>query len=420
MNIIIILFIILTIGIFIEWCFRCLIFHLRKSFQWLIIDKFDEYPIINEEKIERFIEHGFDSELGWVRKPNSMGKETTKTVGESNRREYHYTGYCINEQGARFNPDHEQLPQTISTYGDSFVFSRQVENNETWQWYLSELTNSNVTNWGVGNYGFDQSLLRLKREYANNKTKIVIIGVVPETIIRILSVWKHYVEYGNLLGFKPRFIIEGGKLVLINNCIDSQNKFYAIDKYINEIKKYDYWYKHKFCKDILRVPYIVSLFKNPLRNIPLVYALLAKEICEKLGLKTKAIEMAPWELILKRNFSMCINEFQRSESVDLFIALIDEFIEYSKKERFNPVFVLFPYLHDLKYLSTKNNYFKKLLEKLASSELLSIDLSEALLEGGAYERLYLNDFYGSHLSKEGNQVVAKIIYESMVKVHLLG
>ena len=78
-----------------------------------------------------------------------------------------------------------------------------------------------MLNFSVGNYGVDQSLLRLKREYAKNKTKIVILAVVPETISRIQSMWKHYSEYGNTFGFKPRFVIVDDKLTLLKNPIDS-------------------------------------------------------------------------------------------------------------------------------------------------------------------------------------------------------
>ena len=69
------------------------------------------------------------------------------------------------------------------------------------------MTQTNVLNFGVGNYGMDQAYLRLKREYDKNRTEIVILAVVPETIVRVLNVYKHYYEYGNTFGFKPRFIL---------------------------------------------------------------------------------------------------------------------------------------------------------------------------------------------------------------------
>ena len=103
-------------------------------------------------------------------------------------------------------------------------------------------------NFGVGNYGVDQAIIRLKREFPKNKTKVVILTVVPETISRILSVWKHYYEYGNTFAFKPRFIIKNGDLELIKNIVDTKEKFSKYYEFIDEIKKYDYFYKRKFQK----------------------------------------------------------------------------------------------------------------------------------------------------------------------------
>ncbi len=77
----------------------------------------------------------------------------------------------------------------------------------------------------MGNYGLDQSLLRLKREVPKNPTKFVIMGVVPETICRILSMWKHYYEYGNTFAFKPKFTIENDQLIQISNPINESSKF---------------------------------------------------------------------------------------------------------------------------------------------------------------------------------------------------
>ncbi len=75
------------------------------------------------------------------------------------------------------------------------------------------MLDNGVDNFGVGNYGFDQALLRLERELPSLECRVVIMGVVPETISRVQSYWKHYFEYGNTLAFKPRFILEGDRLV---------------------------------------------------------------------------------------------------------------------------------------------------------------------------------------------------------------
>ena len=186
-----IIFLILEISIY------KLVLSVNKKFQWLILEK-DENPQISEYVLEKFLPHGYDAELGWVRKPNTEHFENGKDGKVK---------WTTNNSGARTNPKFEEMKSDISCYGDSFSFCRQVNDDETWEHYLSELLKTNVQNFGVGNYGLDQAYLRLKREYSKNPTKIVMIGVVPDTISRIISMWKHYYEYGNTLGFKPRFKI---------------------------------------------------------------------------------------------------------------------------------------------------------------------------------------------------------------------
>ena len=155
----------------------------------------------------------------------------------------------------------------ISCYGDSFTFSRQVNDNETWCYYLSKLTKSNVLNWGIGNHGMDQALLRLEREFTKNKTKVVIMANVPDTISRVVSYWKHFYEYGNVWAFKPRYELDVNKqLRLVPNLIDKPEKFYELEKYIDELKKHDYFYKEKFLKDLIKFPYSFYVLKNSKRN----------------------------------------------------------------------------------------------------------------------------------------------------------
>ena len=240
-------FFIILCYLVVELIIRSLVLSTRKEFQWLIT-KNDEFPEFSKDGLEKFFIHGYDPELGWVRKPNTQHDEKSKDE---------ITQWTVNEKGARTNPNFEDKRSNISCYGDSFTFSRQVNDNETWEQQFSKKIKSNVQNFGVGNYGIDQALLRLKREFIKNKTDIVIMGVVPDTITRILSVWKNYSEYGNTFGFKPRFIIKNNSLVLIKNPIDNQEKFLNYDKYLDKIRKYDYFYEKKFKKEIIKIPYAI-------------------------------------------------------------------------------------------------------------------------------------------------------------------
>ena len=355
-----------------------LVRYVRKNFQWFITPQ-DELPAIDKKGLEKFLKHGFDPELGWIRHP-----------GTSKKKEH----YEINKKGARMNPTHEHLPITISSYGDSFCFCRQNNDMETWQWYLSKMTKTNVQNFGVGNYGLDQAFMRLKREYSKNQTKVVIMAVVPSTIVRILCVWKHYNEYGNTLGFKPRYKVIDGELKEIKNIIDSKEKFNELEKYLSFIKEHDYFYKTKFKKEMIKFPYIYYILKNWRRNLPLIYYVLK-------GNKKKAMAK-----IHESNLKLRVDLFRKSEPIMLFQAIVKIFVQYAKENNFKPILLIIPQKDDVEYMKKHGNYYWEVLRFL-KGDLKIIDMYQTFkIENLDY--LYSdNDKYGGHPNKTANEMIAK-------------
>ena len=149
-----------------EIILQLVIRNLRKDFQWLITEQ-DEYPYFNRKALKKFFNNSFDQELGWVRKPNSKGIERGK---------YGDIEYHIDNDGSRLNITGGEV--TVATFGDSYTFCRQVEDNQTWQVFLSKYINGKVLNYGVGNYGVDQALIYYQRQKLPASTKIVIFGFV--------------------------------------------------------------------------------------------------------------------------------------------------------------------------------------------------------------------------------------------------
>jgi hypothetical protein len=390
--------------ILLEISFMLLINSLREKFQWLITKKKDELPILSKEGLSKFIPQGYDSELGWIRKPNTSHSEEGK---------FGKTIWHTNEKGARSNPNHEEFKNIISVYGDSFSFSRQVNDNETWEWYLSDLTKSNVINFGVGNYGIDQALIRMKREYPKNKSPVVIMGVVPDTVSRIMSTWKHYYEYGNTFGFKPRFKIENGKLTHIKNYIDDHSKFKDYQQIIKELQKEDYFYKNKFKKDLIHFPYIISTFTNPIRNWHIISSLLLSSFYDKIGLNSDKISSLPMQKIMKINLDWRLKLYKKPEVVDLFAKIVEEFISYAKEQDFTPVLALLPQKDDVLYIKKKRKFYNHFIDKVKDN-ILTIDLINTLIKEQDLDKLYSDDNeYGGHYSKFGNELVAKVIYNRL-------
>jgi len=412
MNEIIIITTIIFSGFIIaELTIKNIIFSTNRNFQWLIINK-DKKPNLSKKGLEKFFQHGYDSELGWIRKPLTEHEESGK---------YGKTKWHIDKNGARENPILEFDKGKISCYGDSFTFARQVNDNETWTYYLSGLLKTNIQNFGVGNYGLDQTILRLKREYKKNPTEIVIIGVVPDTISRILSTWKHYYEYGNTFGFKPRFKIINEELQLIKNPIDNEKKFLEYKKYLDFIQDNDYFYEKKFLKEILKFPYCISIFRNFKRNYEIIK--WVKKI-EKLKLNNQVNDELLWKpmrIIMKINLKWRIKLFKEKNSLKLIKRLIKEFSYFSEKENFKPVFIFLPQKDDLLFIKNNYHFYEKLIYEINEIKNLTfIDITQKLILDNNLENYFSDkNEYGGHYSKEGNEKVAELIFTELKNANLI-
>ena len=402
-----VIFFLIAVAVFfiIETIVRRTVLQVNQDFQWLIIEK-DKTPTLDKHGLSKFISHGFDPELGWVRKPNTSHDETGKS-GKTN--------WTINQFCARTNPNFDNLESNTSCYGDSFTFSRQVNDDETWVHYLSEFTNSNVINFGVGNYGVDQALLRLKREFPKHPTKIVIMGVVPETICRIVSVWKHYYEYGNTFGFKPRFILKNNSLNLIENIIDSKDKFEKYQNYLEDINRYDFFYKNKFLKEKISFPYCITILKNLRRNFGIINWVQKINQRKKNNFDCTDIEWNTMKIIMKINLDWRVKLFQDNETCELLKQILVEYANYGKKQNFKPVFIFLPQKDDILFIKKNFNFYHNFVNELKKIEnLFCIDITKDMINIKEIDRMFSdNNEYGGHYSKDGNQKVAELIFNEL-------
>ena len=359
----------------------------------------DRIPKITPGLLDRFYDQGFDPELGWIRKADTTRQDTGGTT------------YSIDSRGSRRNPGHEGLPLRISTYGDSYTFCREVRDDETWQWYFSEMTGVNLLNFGVGNYGFDQALLRLKREYPQNPTPIVIMGVVPDTIARNLSVWKHYNEFGNILAFKPRYVLDGNSLRLIPNFIDSREKFFRIEEYLPDIQRMDYFYEQRFLREAFRFPYTVSCMVQ-YRAILLFVSKAARRLNRGFPWLEEHLNDLIYGYLEPAAVLQLVSLYRDPEAAGLLRAQIEEFVRYAEQEGFLPILAMLPMRADLWFIRKHYNFYAEFLDS-CRSRLLTIDADQALVDAGPASRLYRQ----WHYSPMGNAVVARTIASALQTRH---
>lgn len=369
----------------------------RRSFPWLITQK-DESPTFDARALQKFMDYSFDPHLGWVRRPNSSGIEN----GQKGQITFH-----IDAAGSRANAL-SNAPPIMAAFGDSYAFCRQVEDDETWEAQLSQLEGFGVLNFGVGNYGVDQALLRYEGTALPDTVRVVVMGFVPETICRIQSYWKHYLEFGNTFAFKPRFMLDSeGRLILLENLVRSAEDFDVLHEKLPEIQEADGFYKKKFRSHQFRFPYTFSLMRNPLKQSMLIFAVAIRSLWRALGISSNRVENFPFTLVMKNNLRDAYRLYSDSKSTALLSAVLLRFKEEAQRRGHIPLVVVMPQLLDLKLNKNKAAPYQDYFSALAR-QLPLLDLTGKFVDTG-FEKLYVNDQYGGHLSADGNRVVAEEI-----------
>lgn len=365
---------------------------ISKKNKWVLLDQ-KLHLLFNKERFNFFKKNNYNYGLGWDKKSNSVNFDV------NNKKKIFYS---IDKKGFR-SSKFKNNENTIATFGDSYTFCRQVENSNTWQEILSKQKAQFIANYGVGNYGLDQSFLKYKKTKINKSTKIIVFGFVPETICRIQSCWKYYLEFGNLHGFKPFCKIRGKKLHFEKNILKKNSQYDNLKKIIIKTKKIDRFYKLKYNQYIFKYSYILSFIKNFLLNIKIFFTLIKSSI-KKTDFKN-SFEKSTFPLIMENNIKMSHKLYCENYSKNLLKKLIEK-ISNDVRNNAKCYFVIFPQLFDLKLKS--RNHYKNFFEELKIDYNI-IDLTNNFLANKNYRKLFINDKYGGHLNYKGNLLVANIL-----------
>ena len=251
---------------------------------------FEEFPEVTRELLGKF--SSFDSELGWCPQPGVTKQKDTGDHLPGEEVE-HVVTYSMDDYGSRqCVNDREGADPTVSTYGDSYCFCREVDDDETFQSFLAERLDTHVGNYGAGNYGLDQTLRRLKRQYDDDPTDYVVVMVTASSIGRILSVWKHYQEFGNVLAVKPRYTLDDdGDLVYHESPVDEKEELLDLESKADELRANDYHYEHWFLPHHPTFPYTTDFLGKP-ENVRYAFWAALQEAEERLGQRLPLVDPA--------------------------------------------------------------------------------------------------------------------------------
>lgn len=153
----------------------------------------------------------YDPELGWAPR---RGARSANGL------------YAVETGGIRRDADVALEPPPgvlrVALLGDSFTFGDEAPLDETWGAYLerglvARGVPAEVLNFGVNAYGIDQAYLRWKRDGRRYAPQVVILGFQPENALRNLNVFRALYFAGSEVPLsKPRFVVRGGELELVN------------------------------------------------------------------------------------------------------------------------------------------------------------------------------------------------------------
>lgn len=366
----------------------------RTLFQWLITED-DDVPALDPERLASFLASSFSPTLGWEPVPGSTGED--RAPGS-------VTTFAIDDEGARLAPLHAP-PPSVAAFGDSYAFCRQVADDQTWASVIGCEAGIGVMNLGVGNYGVDQAMLRYleRRRRLPAGIDTIVAVFVPETIARIRSVWKHWMEFGNTFGFKPRFVLGPEGLVLVPNPVRGPEDYARIEDVVRGIADLDPFRTTRFRRLQFRGSYLVSLIRAPFRHLAILAVVLTGRGLD--GRLSRAAFERAFTRVMRGNVREAHLAYRDAEATALLTAVLERFRDEVEADGRRFVVCVIPQLLDLarprRARRTYGTYFARL-----GAIMEVVDLTEDL-QRHRLPDLYIHDRYGGHLSVLGNEIVAR-------------
>jgi len=314
----------------------------------------------------------FDVELGWTWAPS-----TASTDGP----------FAIDALGARGPREYGFRPmpgkRRMITFGDSFTFGDEVPVEASFQWQMEELDPAlEVLNFGVSGYGTDQALLRYERIGRGLSTDVASLGILLENIGR--NVNRYRPLWNTLTGIcvtKPRFVLSPqGSLELVPQPFASRSELRAAildGSVLERVAEHEYW----------SGPAVPTGRISSLARIAAGYWAYRQRTPARL-----------WR-------------DPDGEPFQVTVTILERFHRTALKDgaRLAPI-LIFPSREDLdRYALAGRPYWSALFAELDRRGIPYVDLIAPLTararELGDSKDLY----YGGHLSRGGNLVVAREI-----------
>jgi len=223
---------------------------------------------------------------------------------------------------------------------------------------------------------------------------------VPETIARVHSYWKHYREFGNILGFKPIYEIKRNQLILKGSPLKKNFTEKQIHKIIPKIKKIDTFYRVKFLKNKFSFPYTLTFVKNFNFYTNIIFNLILCKMTNKNNFYNNAVTV-----VLKKNIKDSHEMYNNPYYLKKLQSLILYLNKNLNKNNFKMILVVSPQLLDLTVGNYENvsKFYNQIGKKVSCIDLYN------KIKNKKFKKYYFQDIYGGHFNENGNKIVSKIL-----------
>jgi len=285
--------------------------------------------------------------------------------------------------------DHSNGPDCVALYGDSFTEGFGVSPQDSWSSVLSRLLHCRVANFGVAGYGTDQAYLRFL-DNRRDQAKVVVLGYLSENIMRNVNQLRNLISDVTSCHPKPRFILDKqGQLRLVPIPRLTKVQYDTLPTHPERTLHHEFFlpggpsgYQR------LAFPYTWGF----LRALPLVF----KNVVLHQG--------AYYDLYRPGNPSRAVAVTQ---------AILEAFCREAKQRGQQPLILVIPTHIDLAYYRHHKIWiYQPITDFLARKGLNFIDVGPRFLHflGESPVEVLYSPKSMYHLSKRGNALLAKIVY----------
>lgn len=286
-----------------------------------------EVPPVQEASVDRF--QSWDRELGWCNQPNrTRVDQSDRSLSGARKDPSGLALFSTDEKSSR-RCAYPSGRSEVGVFGDGYGMCRDVDDEQTFAWYLGELRRTRVANYAVADYGLDQALLRLRREYPRDPSEVIVLTATSTTMARCVSVFNHYLEPGNVLAIKPRFRIaeEDETLTEVAYPLQSRKDLFNLSEYRGFFRAHD----EHFC-----------LWRRG--RVDYYFRQMPRRVTARLGLGKSPVGLSTFEYEIG---------FWRSHEM-LFFGMMAMFQELADYHGFRPIFLLQHDRRSLEYLAGKS------------------------------------------------------------------